>query len=164
MVCKRVCASVLCVCLVSAAALWVWCTALVVVVLCAGPDCARRRTARADPWSLPGSPGRRYGEGHLTKIVQGVDWMLGRLRERAGGVSYNAEAVVYVASDDPTSAAQLTARPHRATIKYHQLDLPVFHVDRRARGGHAVKDMFLDVIAEHQLLAMCDGWVMPGSG
>ena len=106
----------------------------------------------------------RYGEGHLSKIVQGVDWMLGRLRQRAGGVSYNAEAVVYVASDDPTSAAQLTARPHRASIKYHQLDLPVFHVDRRARGGHAVKDMFLDVIAEHQLLAMCDGWVMPGSG
>lgn len=72
----------------------------------------------------------------------------------------------YVASDDPKSAKLLSARPHRATVTYHQLSLPVFHVDKTKLRPNAgdLRTRFLQVIAEHQLLVMCDGWVMPGSG
>lgn len=52
--------------------------------------CVHCRTGTADRKKS------RYGEGHMTKIVQGVDWLLPRLRERAGHGDPNADAVVYV--------------------------------------------------------------------
>lgn len=48
------------------------------------------------------------------------------------------------------------------------MSLPVFHIDKpqtkKGAGKESAKSLYLSVLAEHQLLAMCDGWVMPGSG